>query len=244
MMEIILLMGQSNMAGKGNALMANRFSGRILHPNVWSLRAGFYWQHPATEPLHVGPGAGTGVGPGLFFADKVIGDGKELVLVPCAYGGTTMQTWTPGGAWYERTLKYAGRAIRRWEALVTTALFYQGEANAVSKELAAAWAGGFEHMVAGLQDEFPGINVIFAQLCIIKAPVVPHPYWVAVKEAQASIDLPGVTMIRTDDITPADLPIPTSPVVQPLDGVHLTTGAYKVVGERFADAYLGGPGRR
>ena len=50
--------------------------------------------------------------------------------------------------------------------------------------------------------------------------------WEVIKEQQASVDLPNVRMIKTDDLELGD-------------AVHLTVESYLEVGRRFAEAYLG-----
>ncbi len=51
--------------------------------------------------------------------------------------------------------------------------------------------------------------------------------WGAVRDAQARVALPGVSMIHTDDLDYGP------------DGLHFSTGAYLEIGRRFAEAMAG-----
>lgn len=93
--HLYLLVGQSNMAGRGEITQAER---DLLYPNIYMLGKDGKWL-PARHPLHFDKPAIAAVGPGIAFA-KTIWDAKpngRIGLVPCAVGGTSIDSWVPGG---------------------------------------------------------------------------------------------------------------------------------------------------
>lgn len=90
--HLYLLIGQSNMAGRG---IVDEESSRT-DPRITMLTRSLQWE-PAKDPLHFDkPSAG--VGPGLGFAKAMAAQNPEarIGLVPCAVGGTSIRAWSPG----------------------------------------------------------------------------------------------------------------------------------------------------
>lgn len=91
-MDLYLLIGQSNMAGRGKVDEESK----QVHPRVLMLNKDGQWV-PATDPLHFDkPSAG--VGPGLAFGKALATAAPEarIGLIPCAVGGTSIKAWSPG----------------------------------------------------------------------------------------------------------------------------------------------------
>ena len=118
---LVLLVGQSNMAGRGIAGPDDLTE----IPNLLMIRPDFKWQ-PAIEPitkdrrfigtfqasgekicssdpfetvLPCGDQQVVGVGPGRTFGRLLAeaNPGKTVGLIPCAVGGTSVAAWMPGG---------------------------------------------------------------------------------------------------------------------------------------------------
>ena len=99
--RIVVLAGQSNMAGRGAIAPEDR----IPIPRVLMLDKEGKWQ-PAVEPLHYDkPSAG--VGPGREFARLLAESDPSIVvgLVPAACGGTSIDDWNPG-AYFSQTSSF------------------------------------------------------------------------------------------------------------------------------------------
>lgn len=104
-LDLFLLMGQSNMKGRGAMPEEPKHDPRIVMMHVkddqWYL---------ARHPLHLTGDAQTfkghdnaGVGPGLAFAEAMAeAHPKSAIgLVPCAVGGSSIQLWQKGAKLYE-----------------------------------------------------------------------------------------------------------------------------------------------
>lgn len=137
-MDVVLLCGQSNQAGRGGVrdvrtscvratacqltCVAQRAWDGVVPdacasiPGVWCLRPdGDAWEQ-AQEPLHVGvdaPGKPCGVGPGLAFGAALLhAHGPAIGLVPCAVGGSALREWElPDGELGRRCLARSRAAL-------------------------------------------------------------------------------------------------------------------------------------
>jgi hypothetical protein len=90
--HLYLLIGQSNMAGRGTVDAESK----EVHPRVLMLNKNREWA-PATDPLHFDK-AVAGVGPGLAFGKRMAEEKPKgrIGLIPCAVGGTPIGVWVPG----------------------------------------------------------------------------------------------------------------------------------------------------
>jgi Carbohydrate esterase, sialic acid-specific acetylesterase len=142
-LDLYLLMGQSNMKGRGIMPDDPKRDPRIvmMHLNDDS------W-YVARHPLHLTGDAKTfaghdnaGVGPGLAFAESLISQNPKIAigLVPCAVGGSAINLWQKGGKLYDEALRRATLAQQTnvpVQARIRGALWLQGEANANAAGLA------------------------------------------------------------------------------------------------------------
>ncbi|MEO5984308.1 MAG: sialate O-acetylesterase [Ferruginibacter sp.] len=129
--DLYLLIGQSNMAGRG------AISGKYItegNPRIFMLNKENKWI-PAKHPLHFDKPSVAGVGPGLSFARKMLRKtSHDIGLIPCAVGGTSIDVWSPGA--YDKSTKthpYDDMLIRLTEALKSGELkgviWLQGESD-------------------------------------------------------------------------------------------------------------------
>ena len=108
----ILMIGQSNMAGRG----ALDELPPIKNPDCFMLRNG-RWQ-PMTEPINFdralsGIKYPSGACLAASFADELARfTGKKVGLIPCADGGTSIEEWQPGGALFDHALMQSRLAKR------------------------------------------------------------------------------------------------------------------------------------
>lgn len=92
-LDLYLLIGQSNMAGRGEVASQDRKP----HRRVWTLDAENQWV-PAVDPIHFDKKQ-AGVGPGRTFGIEMAETDRsvQIGLIPCAVGGTSIRLWKPGG---------------------------------------------------------------------------------------------------------------------------------------------------
>ncbi|MGI5895863.1 MAG: sialate O-acetylesterase [Oscillospiraceae bacterium] len=105
-MDAFLLMGRSNMAGRGKTSEVLP----IRDARIFMLRNG-RWQ-PMTEPIHWDrPFAGVGLA--ASFAEEYVKAFKgEAGLIPCADGGTKIEEWQPGEIHYDHAVMQTKLALR------------------------------------------------------------------------------------------------------------------------------------
>ena len=172
--DIVLLAGQSNMSGRGvysagidtTDADVYQFGG---YSGAGTYRTIFAGSDPLTHPDTVA--LSNGVGPGMFFAKRY----KELynrkvLLVPCAFGGTSIiagaVTWSPYGTNntdYLNAIDQANRAITAAVAAFPGSSFkgaamILGEGDASSGTSAAAFSEGFAALIAGLRSNITGAS--------------------------------------------------------------------------------------
>ncbi len=100
--RIVVLAGQSNMAGRG----AIEPEDQVPIPRILMLDKEGKWQ-PAIEPIHYDKPS-VGVGPGREFARLLTESDPSIVvgLVPTACGGSSIDDWTPG-KYFSQTHSFA-----------------------------------------------------------------------------------------------------------------------------------------
>jgi hypothetical protein len=142
-LDLYLLMGQSNMKGRGIMPEEPKQDPRMvmmhLKDDSWYL---------ARHPVHLVGDAKTfsghdnaGVGPGLAFAETLISQNPKTAigLVPCAVGGSSINLWQKGAKLYDEALRRATVALQTTapvKARIRGVLWLQGEANANAAGLA------------------------------------------------------------------------------------------------------------
>ena len=121
-MKSVLLIGQSNMAGRG-------FSSEVMpicNENIFMLRNS-RWQM-MTEPIHFDR-AVAGVGPAASFAQAWCNANKneQIGLIPCAEGGSSIDEWNKEGALFRHAVSEAKFAMGNSELIAI--LWHQGESD-------------------------------------------------------------------------------------------------------------------
>jgi hypothetical protein len=152
--HLFLLVGQSNMAGRGKVAEEDKRP----HPRVLMLTKDNTWA-PAVEPLHFDkPGAG--VGPGRAFGVAIAeGDPKITVgLIPCAAGGSPIAAWTPGGYHGQTKSHPYDDALTRAKAALASGtlkgiLWHQGESDAGSADKAKIYGEKLHELIARFRRE-------------------------------------------------------------------------------------------
>jgi hypothetical protein len=143
--HLYLLMGQSNMAGRGKVDAESQPNdSRLLVFNrdrKWAIAADpLHWDKPIA-----------GVGLGLTFA-KTMAEaqpGVTIGLIPCAVGGTPLSVWQKGGRQYQSAVALAKAAANF--GTLKGVLWHQGETDSESLDLTSTYRERFEQMVKDLR---------------------------------------------------------------------------------------------
>ena len=150
MIKSFLMIGQSNMAGRGRLNEVEAISDpRLL------MQRNCKWQ-PLCEPVNYDrPFAGISLA--TSFVNCYIQDHpeEEAALIPCADGGTGMDEWAKGGVLYEHAVFCAKQAMRT--SILTAILWHQGEHDSCA-ELANSYAEKFITFIRQLQEDI-GVSV-------------------------------------------------------------------------------------
>lgn len=235
--EVFLLMGQSNMKGRGRIPKSQAGNPRILSMNLaddrWSVAA-----HPLHKAIALGEidaSDNAGVGPGLAFARELVtrNDATLIALVPLARGGSRIDLWDAERHLYKQTIRKAEEALADFPpgtARIAGALWFQGESDSLEARY-AAYADKLAALVGKLRSDLNEPRLPFVA-CTIGAFIMPKGKYLRVKEInEALLALPG-RVPRTACVDARDLPGHIG------DFMHYDTESQVTIGKRFAAQYL------
>lgn len=152
-MPIFLLIGQSNMAGRGKIEAEDK----VPHPRVFVLNKELAWG-PAADPLHFDKPERIGTGLGKTFGTVVAeADPHSVVgLVPAAFGGSALDEWSPGQPHYVNAIARTKEALKHGK--LAGILWHQGESDR-APDKAATYADRFVKFIAQLRADLGAENV-------------------------------------------------------------------------------------
>ncbi len=217
-MRLFLLIGQSNMAGRGQVEPQDK----VPHPRVFMLTKELAWV-PAVDPVHFDKPERIGVGLARTFGAVVADADPAAVigLVPAAFGGSALDEWTPGAPHYVNAVARAREAMKHGK--LAGILWHQGESDS-KPELAATYAARFARMIAQLRIELGAENV----------PVIVgetgrfRPDGAAVNAALAAVpqSVPRCAFVSAEGLADQG------------DKLHFDAAANRELGRRYAKAWL------
>ncbi|MEO7412350.1 MAG: sialate O-acetylesterase [Opitutaceae bacterium] len=228
--HLFLLVGQSNMAGRGVPFPEDKVpAARVLMLN----QAG-EWV-PAVDPLHFDKPAVIGVGIGRSFGLAVAAatPGVTIGLIPCAVGGSPIDAWKPGAFYAEtKTHPWDDAMIRARLALQSGTLkgilWHQGESDS-KPELAPAYAAKLLDLVKRLRTELnaPNVPFIAGQMGRFEgAPWDEHRTRVDQAQRELPNKVPHVAYVTAEGLKDKG------------DKIHFDTASFRELGRRYAEAYL------
>lgn len=160
--DVFLLLGQSNMAGRGPVEAEDT----VPIPGVQALGPDDQW-HPAVDPLHWDKPEIAGTGLARSFARALLSarPGTTIGLVPAAVGGTSLDQWCPDGELYTEALRRARVAMADGTRL-RGILWHQGEADSDDAGLAATYSERWLTLTARLRADLatPDAPILVGQL--------------------------------------------------------------------------------
>ncbi|TKB95231.1 sialate O-acetylesterase [Pedobacter cryophilus] len=130
---LFLLVGQSNMAGRGKVESVDT----LPNPKVLTLNSRGEWE-VAKDPIHFDRSY-AGVGPGLTFG-KLMAEADTSIyigLIPCAVGGSSINAWLPAVDTAKTGKNYKVAILRTRTAIQSGTLkgviWHQGETDCTAK---------------------------------------------------------------------------------------------------------------
>lgn len=220
-LHIYLLIGQSNMAGRGQVDSISK----LQQPRILMLDKSRHFV-PASDPLHFDKKE-AGVGPGLSFAENMLPANERIRigLVPAAVGGTSITLWVPGA--YDsitKTHPYDDAMARIKEALQYGVLkgicWHQGESNSGSFAQSPTYITQLEELIKKIRTELqaPDVPVVVGELGYFR-PAFAN-FNAMLQQAPDSIARCGVVSAQG--------------LVDKGDNTHFNTASARELGKRYA----------
>ena len=227
---VVILAGQSNMAGRGQVSPADT----LPHPRILALGAEMKWLQ-AKEPLHFYEPENTGLDCGMSFAREVIGsvgDSVSIALVPCAVGGSELRHWL--GDSLHRDVSLLSNFEQRTEfarasGTIKALLWQQGESDAVPRV-----NRDYENQLRGLFEQFRKISgnealpILVSELGRTSKPQL----------MQDKMDTINIFINHLADSDDNIYRTETNGFSFKADSVHFDATSQRLMGKRFARTFI------
>lgn len=225
--HLYLLIGQSNMAGRG------KVDSQEPHPRVFMLNKECEWV-PAIDPLHFDKPVMVGVGPGLAFGKHMAehDPSVQVGLIPAAAGGSPIRTWQPGGYWEQTHSHPYDDAIMRTRAAMQSGvlkgiLWHQGESDANPDD-----APLYEDRLAGL------IQRLRSDLGMTNVPFVSATLADYFIERRAEGQVINATLRGIPERVTNTACAESAGLGHMGDDLHFSSEASRELGRRYAEAMI------
>lgn len=223
-LHLYLMMGQSNMSGRGVVGDEDR----TPHPRVLMFTTHVIWQ-PAMEPVTHDRPKLLGVGPGLSFGKAMAEKSRvaTIGLVPCSLGGTPLERWQKGGDLYSNAVYRAKLAMKSGK--LKGVIWHQGESDS-KPGLAETYGARLEHMIRDLRADLGVKNLPFVagQLGVFlntrKTKNVPEAKIVDAAIAKLPEHIPHTAFVSSAGLKHKG------------DQLHFDSASQRELGRRFAEA--------
>lgn len=215
-MKLFLLIGQSNMAGRGKVEPQDQ----VENPHIFMLTKDLKWV-PAKDPLHFDKSA-AGVGLGSEFAREVLkADPKSTIgLIPCAVGGTSLDQWKAGGGLYNAAVTRSKEAMKQGK--LAGILWHQGESDSGNPQNVATYSDRLEVMIGQLRKDLDA-----AKVPLVMGELI-HEFKtnasINVELAKAAKKIPLCVLVSSEGLGKKAL--------------HFDSADLRTFGKRYADGYL------
>ena len=223
-----LLIGQSNMAGRGNIGDVPP----IQNKNCLMLRMG-RWQK-MSEPINPDRAIfegkpRSGICLAASFADELAkATGARIGLIPCADGGTKLSQWMPGEVLYDHALMMTRLAMR--SSKLCGILWHQGESDCLQEERVRTYPERFIEMITSLRRDLGvgDIPVVIGELSELIDPSYNRSEFLGVMNenfAEIARRLPNCGVVSAKGLVLKD------------DGLHFDAPSLRIFGQRYFEVY-------
>lgn len=217
-MQLFLLIGQSNMAGRGVVEPEDQ----VTNPHIFMQTKDRKWV-PARDPVHFDKPEVDGVGPSMEFARTLLKKDPSITigLIPCAYGGTSMRQWKPeGNSHYKWAVSRAKEALKN--GALRGILWHQGESDTSDKDT-AAYAERFSTMIAQLRKDLStDVPVVIGELGHFR----PYSEKFNAGLPNVAAGVPVCGYVTSEGLTDNG------------DTTHFDAHSQRILGRRYADVFL------
>lgn len=228
--QSFLMIGQSNMAGRGNIGDVEPINNR----RCFMLRMG-RWQK-MSEPVNPdrpinGVEFVSGVCLATSFADELSKKiNSQIGLIPCADGGTKISQWQKGELLFDHAVYMSSLAMRTSE--IKGILWHQGESDCDTDENVEAYKEKFINMIKALRTALKNekLPVLIGEL----SEDLSDERWRT-----------GKRPARLNEIfrdIEKELPfckvVPAKGLELKEDGIHFNAKSLRIFGERYCEKYL------
>ena len=230
-LQLFLLAGQSNMAGRGKVEAQDS----VADPRVLKLDQSMSWV-PAVDPLHWDKPTLVGVGPGRSFGLALAArdTSARIGLIPAAVGGSPISSWAPGALDtatgthpYDDALERL--RIAQKSGTLRGILWHQGESDA-TPALSVLYAARLRALIARFRADAgdPNLPFIIGELGKFNGkPWTAEVARVDSVHRAIAASVPNVAYVSSDGL------------VDKGDQLHFDAPSQRTFGERYAAAYLG-----
>lgn len=217
-MQLFLLIGQSNMAGRGKVEAKDE----ATDPNIWMLNKEMQWTL-AKDPIHFDKPGAAGVGPGHQFARTLAAKEPKanIGLIPAAMGGSSLDEWKVGGKLYTNAVARAQEAMKHGK--LRGILWHQGESDGKPEKI-ASYPQRFSTMIAQLRKD-------------LNAPDVPVVIGELVYSRDASAEF-NKTIPAISAAVPNSGWVSAEGLTDRGDKLHFSSEGARTLGERYAAKFL------
>jgi hypothetical protein len=224
-LSLFLLIGQSNMAGRGVIEDADREP----IPRVLMLNKELDWA-PAVDPVHFDRPAIAGVGIARAFGRVLAAanSAATIGLIPAAVGGTSLTEWKPDGKLYADAVRRARAAMKAGR--LRGILWHQGEGDC-TEELAPTYRERFAAFIARLRADLDAADVplLVGELGEYMIPPAGKRVYAATVNEQLAL-------------IPLKVPhcgfVSSAGLVHKGDGTHFDSASAREFGRRYALAFM------
>lgn len=224
MIHSFLMIGQSNMAGRGFL----KEVAPVYDEHIKMLRNG-RWQ-TMFEPINYDrPNSGIGLAASFAAAWRLKNKDGEIGLIPCADGGTSLDDWTVGGALFEHAVNQARLAQRT--STLDGILWHQGESDCLPGKV-SAYTEKLSVIMNALRQELntPGIPLITGGLGDFLGGGMFGEYFRLYPQVNQALQEFARTQPHCYFVTASGL------TANP-DGLHFNAASQRIFGIRYFSAF-------